>query len=122
MSKAILCLSCVAGLVGVRAYQGYQAVKNARAMSEDFHTENYTQFGDNIQIEYGNQRVDGVDPDEPWLVAAAKRVIANVKSGFSGDSESDQGASETGSLWMQKQVDVWEFVGQNLATQSQAPL
>ncbi len=106
----------VAGLVGVRAYHGYQAGKNARAISDEIDTEN------NTQIANGNQLVNGVDPDEPWLVAAANRVIAHVKSGFSGDSESDQEASETGSLWMQKQVDVWEFVGQNLATQSQAPL
>ena len=86
MSKAILSLLCVAGLVGVWAYQGYQAGKNASATSEDVDTENNTQFGDNIQIENGNQLDNSVDPDEPWLVATAKRLIANVESQFSGES------------------------------------
>ena len=122
MSKAILGLLCVAGLVGVWAYQGHQAGKNARATSEHVDTENHAPFGDNIQFENRNQLDHGVGPDETWLVAAAKRVIAHVKSQFSGRSEPDQEASETGSMRTPKQVDAWEIVAQNWATQSQAPL
>ena len=106
MSKVKLALLCFAGLVGVC---GYQVGKNAWETSA-VDTENTTQLAEIIQIENGHPLDSDVAPDEHWLVAAAKRMIANFDTQFRGESESDQEASETGSLPAQTQVDAWKEI------------